>query len=135
MHRKRPHVVSDVTGQTGRASMRALRAGARDPVTVARLRHARGHDAEATSAKALQGPWREEHRWALAQAVALDDLDHEKSAACDRQLDAHRGPFAGGHAREAVRPVVRPRKRTRHRPRVDVRGHRQSGWIWRGGRP
>jgi hypothetical protein len=60
----------------------------------------------------------------LAQAVALDDLDHEKSAACDRQLDAHRGPFAEGHAREAVRPVVRPRKRTRHRPRVDVRGHR-----------
>jgi hypothetical protein len=61
MHRKLQHVVSDVTGETGMASMRAIRAGERDPVRLARLRHERCHHDEATIAKALHGPWREEH--------------------------------------------------------------------------
>jgi transposase len=49
------HVVSDVTGETGMAIMRAMRAGERDPVPWARLRHDRGQHDEAASAKALHG--------------------------------------------------------------------------------
>jgi hypothetical protein len=64
MHLKRQHVGSDVTGATGLARRRAMRAGERDPGPWARLRHDRGHHAEATRAKARHGPWREEHRGA-----------------------------------------------------------------------
>jgi hypothetical protein len=71
MHLKRQHVVSDVTGETGMASMQAMRAGARAPVPWARLRHDRRQHDEATSAKALRGQWRAEPRCALAQAVTL----------------------------------------------------------------
>jgi transposase len=43
MNMKLQHVVSDVTGETGMASIRAILAGERDPVQWARLRHDRGH--------------------------------------------------------------------------------------------
>jgi transposase len=122
MHIKRQHVVSDVTGATGMAIMRAMRAGARDPVTWARRRHDRGQHEEATIAKALRGQWRDEPRLALAQAVALYDRYHQKLGACDRQSDAHLGTFAERPARDVGLPVVRPRKRTRHRPPFAGRG-------------
>lgn len=70
---KLQHVVSAVTGATGIASRRAMLAGARDPVQVARLRHDRCYHDAATMAKALPGPGREEPLFAVAQAVALDD--------------------------------------------------------------
>jgi transposase len=129
MNLKLQHVVSDVTGETGMAIMRAMLAGERDPIKWARLRNYRCQHDEATIAKALRGQWRDEHLFALAQAVALDDLYHEKIAACDRQIEAHLGTFAERYDREAVRPVVRPRKRTRNRPHFDVRGslHRITG--------
>jgi transposase len=71
---KRPHVVSDVTGETGMAILRAMLAGERDPVPWARLRNDRCHHDEEPSAKALHGQWWEEHRLALGQAVALYDM-------------------------------------------------------------
>jgi hypothetical protein len=129
MRIKRQHVVSDVTGETGMAIMRAMLAGERDPVQLAHLCHDRCQHDEATMAKALRGQWREEHLLALAQAVALYDRYHQKIGACERQIEAHLGTCAEPHDREAVLPVVRPRKRTRYRPHVDVRGsrHRITG--------
>ena len=61
MHRKLPQVVSDLTGVTGMAIIKAIVAGERDPVTLAKLRHPHcQHDADEI-AKALQGTWRAEH--------------------------------------------------------------------------
>jgi transposase len=104
-------------------------AGERDPVQVARLRNDRCHHDEETIAKALHGQWREEHLFALGQAVALYDMYHEKIAECDRQIAAHLETFAECQDREALPPVSRPRKRTRNRPQLDVRGslHRITG--------
>jgi transposase len=129
MNLKLQHVVSDVTGETGMAIMRAILAGERDPVKLARLRNYRCHHDAATIAKALHGQWREEHLFALAQAVALYDMNHEKIAECDRQIEAHLETFAERQDHDAVLPKVRPRKRTRNRPRFDVRGklHRVTG--------
>ena len=116
------HAVSDVTGATGRASRRALRAGARAPGPGARRRPDRCHHAEEPSAKALHGPGREEPLVAVGQAGALEARGHEKVAACDRQLAAHLEPCAAGEERAAWPPVSRPRPR--HRPQWDVRGSR-----------
>jgi transposase len=129
MNLKLQHVVSDVTGETGMAILRAILAGERDPVQLARLRNYRCHHDEETIAKALHGQWREEHLFALGQAVALYDMYHEKIAACDRQIAAHLETFAECQDREALPPVSRPRKRTRNRPQLDVRGslHRITG--------
>jgi transposase len=104
--------------------MRALRAGERDPVPRAPLRQERCQPDAATMAKALHGHGRAAPRFALAQAVALDDLAHQQLSACDRQLEAPLATCAERRASEAWPPLARPRQRTRHRPRVDVRGAR-----------
>ena len=62
MNIKLQPVVSDVTGETGMASSRAMLAGARDPVQLARLRNDRCQHDEATIAQALHGQWRAERR-------------------------------------------------------------------------
>jgi transposase len=49
-------------------------------------------------------------------------MSHEKIAACDRQSEAYLGTCAERQDHEAMLPQVRPRQRTRHRPRCDVRG-------------
>ena len=119
------HVVRDVTGETGIAIIRAILAGERDPMPLARRRNDRCHHDEETIAKALHGQWREAPLFALAQAVALDDRSHEKIIECDRQIEACLATFAECQDRDALPSGSRPRKR----PHVDVRGalHRITG--------
>lgn len=64
MNLKLPEVVSDITGVTGMAIIKALLAGERDPVRLARLRDRRCQHREEPIAKALPGPWRAEHLFA-----------------------------------------------------------------------
>jgi hypothetical protein len=44
----------------------------------------------------------------VAQALALDDMSHEKMAECDRQAAAQLETFAECEDREALPPVARP---------------------------
>ena len=64
MHLTLTQVVSDLTGATGMAILKAIMAGERDPVTLATRRtpHCQ-HDAD-DIAKALQGTWHAEHLFA-----------------------------------------------------------------------
>src|SRR5262249_56424228 len=55
---KLAEVVSDITGVTGLAILRAILRGERDPARLARYRHAKGKRTEAEIARALQGNWR-----------------------------------------------------------------------------
>ena len=61
MHLTLTQVVSDITGVTGMAILKAIIAGERDPVTLATLRNPHCHHPEDDIAKALQGTWRAEH--------------------------------------------------------------------------
>jgi len=61
MHLKLTQVVSELTGVTGMAILKAIRAGERDPQHLAKLRNPHCHPTEDDSAKALQGTWRAEH--------------------------------------------------------------------------
>jgi transposase len=67
------HVVSDITGATGMRIIRAFVAGERDPVRLAALRDQRCKASAETIRQALVGNDREEHIFALAQAVELYD--------------------------------------------------------------
>ena len=126
MNIKLQHVVSDLTGVTGMAIIRAILAGERDPVALARLRDYRCQHSEETIAKALYGQWREEHLFALAQAVALYEVYHQKMLECDRQIEAHLGTFVAHRPSQAPpsRPKRKP-KRKRNQPAFDVRGSLQ----------
>ena len=80
-------VVSDLMGKSGSAILRAIVAGERDPQQLASLRDRRLRASEATVARSLHGNWREEHLFALAQALAHYDFLGEQINACDQSIE------------------------------------------------
>ena len=67
------HAVSDITGQTGMAIIRAIIAGERDPRVLARLRDHRCRKSEKQIAEELSGNWRLEHLFILHQTLKMYD--------------------------------------------------------------
>ena len=82
------HVVSDITGVTGMRIIRAIVQGERDPAILASYRDVRCHASVETVRQALVGNDREEHIFALTQALELYDVYQAKVAACDGQIEA-----------------------------------------------
>src|SRR3989304_5613788 len=76
-------VLSDITGKTGLAIIRAILAGEHDPRQLATLRDERCAKTEAEIVKALTGNYRTEHLFALKQAVALYDMYTTQIQECD----------------------------------------------------
>lgn len=77
------NVVSDITGLTGMKIIKAIIAGERDPETLASHRHERCHSSAETIAKSLVGNYREEHLFALTQAVSLYETYQAMIEECD----------------------------------------------------
>jgi len=77
------NVVSDITGVTGMKILRAIIGGERDPKILAAHRDRRCRNSEETIAKSLVGNYRDEHLFALKQAVELYDIYQSKLADCD----------------------------------------------------
>jgi transposase len=112
------NVISDIVGETGQRILRAIVAGERDGGRLAALRGARIRASEPEIARALQGTWREEHLFALKQAVALFDVYGAQIVECDRQLEVmlERLSVHTGEPGKSKR-----RGRGRNAPRFDVR--------------
>jgi transposase len=66
--------------------LRSIVAGERDPQTLAKLRDRRLRADEETVARSLHGNWREEHLFALAQALAHDDFLSGQIVECDQAI-------------------------------------------------
>lgn len=116
------HAVEDITGQTGMRILKAILEGERDPSKLAALRDYRcKHDA-ATIAKALEGTWRQEHVFALGQAVDLYATYQEKIAACDARIQATIETFEdrSGGAEPPPRSKEKSRKRRALAPASDL---------------
>lgn len=80
------NVVTDITGETGMKIIKAILAGERDPQVLARNRNERCKNSSATIAKSLVGNYREEHLFALRQAVDLYETYQAKIADCDEAI-------------------------------------------------
>jgi transposase len=117
------HVVSDITGATGMRIIRAIVAGERDPNVLASYRDARCHASVETIGQALVGNDREEHIFALTQALELYDVYQEKVAACDRQIEAILQRLKRSAAPSVSElPAARRRTRQPNAPAFEVRG-------------
>ena len=110
------HVVSDITGVTGLLIIRAIVAGERDPDVLASHRDPRCHSSVATVRQALVGDIREEHIFALTQALELYDVYQSKVVACDGQIAA-----ILKRLRKAAPPPARQRSRQPNAPAFDAR--------------
>ena len=79
--------LSDVSGATGQAIIRAIVAGERDPHKLAGLRNYRCKKDETEIAKALTGTWREEHLFILKQSLELYDFYTRQLEECDAEIE------------------------------------------------
>lgn len=94
MNVKLDNVISDIVGVTGQKIVRAILAGERDALKLAKMRDRRIRASEAEIVKSLQGNWREEHLFSLKQAVHLYDSYQSSIAECDEQLARLLGKLA-----------------------------------------
>lgn len=121
-------VLSDVTGKTGQAILRAIVAGERNPHTLAAMRNYRCKKDEAEIAKALTGTWREEHLFVLKQSLEMYDFYTRQIEACDAEIERTYGHTRREQeGREDSPPSASGRKRNSHSknaPRgVQIRRH------------
>jgi transposase len=112
-------VVSDVAGVTGMRILRAIVAGERDRYALARLRHRGVKATEEDVARALEGTYREEHMFALKQALQGYDFFQHQLAECDQTLEAYLGQLPSALDSPAV-PKAKQHRR-KNQPHFDLR--------------
>ena len=123
MHLTLTEVVRDSTGHTGMGIIRAIRTGERDPQVLAARRERRCKHDQATIAKAMEGPCRQEHVFALSQAVEPDDFPQHQLAACEAQIEAWLHTFASPGDLDAapLEPSRQSHRSQGNAPAFDVR--------------
>jgi hypothetical protein len=117
------NVVSDISGVTGMKILKALITGERDPQVLAALRDPHCQNSVETIAKSLVGNYREEHLFALRQAVELYETYQVKIADCETAIAAYL-PRPEHRTEDEPPPPQKPiLARNRVRAGLDVRDH------------
>jgi transposase len=121
MNLKLTEVISDITGVTGMAILLAILRGVRDPVKLAQMRDPRCKNSAAAIAQALNGSYRDEHLFALRQAVDAWKF-HRKQL---REIDAKIEKYLAELPKKAELPPLGARTKAYRRkesdPEFDVR--------------
>lgn len=121
MNIKLNRVIRDITGTTGLGIIRAILDGERNPEKLSQLRDPRCKNDDKAIAKALHGNWRQEHLFALQQAVELFDFYQNKIADCDVEIERQ---LAGFDNRSPGQPLAQyPKTSGRNKLSFDARSH------------
>lgn len=80
------NAISDITGVTGMGIVRAILSGERDAAKLAKMRDARCKQPQEVIESSLQGNYREEHLFALQQAVDAYDFYQKQIQECDQDI-------------------------------------------------
>ena len=83
------NVLSDVSGMTGQAIIKAILAGERDPHKLAEFRDHRVKASEEQIAQSLEGNWQEDLLFVLKQEHEGYEFCQKQIAECDRQLEQY----------------------------------------------
>ena len=121
--------VTDLTGETGMAIVRAIVAGERDPARLAAHRDPRCRKSEAEIAQYLTGTWREEHLFNLAAALRLFDTLGELIASYEARVLTE---MARCSPRNAKQPAVPRHPNPAKEKAIKARGEQQTRTaLWR----
>lgn len=101
-------VLTDITGKSGMAIIRAILAGQRDAHQLAQLVDGRVRSSEEQIVKSLEAHWQEEPLFELKQAYELYLCYKGKIAECDTEIEKALGKFRG--EAELGTPQNKPRK-------------------------
>ena len=119
------NVLSDVSGLTGQAIIKAILAGERDPYQLAALRNWRVKASEEESARSLEGNWQEDLLFVLQQEQDGYEFCLKQMAECDQQLEhylreqpdrSHRASLPEEKRKERLR-----KKKKGNAPHFDLR--------------
>ena len=80
------NALSDISGVSGQAIIRAVLKGERDAKVLAKLRDPRCQASEEEIVQSLQGNWKEDVLFELQQAVDAYDFYQQQMKKCDQQL-------------------------------------------------
>jgi transposase len=128
------NAISDISGVTGQAIIRAILAGERNPEKLAALRDRRIKATQEEVARSLEGNWREDMLFELRQAVDAYDFIQQQMAECDQRLQALMAELparaveaAGVAAPAAGEPARKRRSRGKQKnvPPFDLRAELQ----------
>jgi transposase len=106
--------VSDLTGTTGMAIVRAIVAGERDPVRLGALRDGRCRKSAEEIGRYLTGTWREEHLFNLASTLKLYDAIEDLIAAHESRLLEAVAALQPDDRKDAAVPAHPNLKKERH---------------------
>jgi transposase len=120
MNLKLTEVLSDITGVTGRAILRAILRGTRAPEKLAKLRDKGCKASAAEVAQALTGSYREEHLFELKLAYEAWQFTLGQVEEVDGQIALQLGRMKGDRALPPLTPKARPKRRV-NSPGFDVR--------------
>ncbi len=119
-------VISDITGVTGLAIIRAIVAGERNPDVLAAKRDGRVKSSTAEIAAALTGDYRAEHIFVLQQELQLYDFYQTQIAACDAEIEKCLASFTSKvdiNSSPPPQPKRRRSKTSKAAPQFDLRTH------------
>lgn len=80
------NVISELTGETGLAIIRAILAGEREGTKLAELKNRRIQASKAVIAKSLEGNWKEELLYALQTALKSYEFHQEQIEQCEQKI-------------------------------------------------
>src|SRR5580765_5458621 len=120
MNLKLTEILSDITGVTGRAILRAILRGTRAPEKLAKYRDKGCKASEAEIAQALTGTYREEHLFELKQAYEAWQFTLKQVEKVDTQIALQLGRMKCDRALPPLQPKARPKRRV-NSPGFDVR--------------
>src|SRR5687768_14370144 len=120
MNLKLTEVISDVTGLTGRAIIRAILRGTRAPEKLAKNRDKGCKAGEEEIAQALTGTYREEHLFELKLAYEAWQFSLGQVEKVDGQIALQLGRMKCDRALPPLKPKARPKRRV-NSPGFDVR--------------
>jgi transposase len=118
------NVISDISGATGMAILRAIVAGERDPDKLASRKDGRIRATREQIAQSLEGDWREELLFVLQQSLELYDTYLRKIAECDQRIEVHLKTMQSKPGTHQPPPPQVPQLR-KHGARFNLRGHLQ----------
>jgi transposase len=119
------NVLSDVSGMTGQAIIKAILKGERDPHKLAAFRDWRVKASKEEIARSLEGNWQEDLLFLLQQEQDGYEFCQKQMAECDQRLEQYlqqrEDRSAGAHLPEEKRKQRLRKKKQGNTPQFDLR--------------
>lgn len=118
-------VITDITGTTGLAIIRAIIAGEHNPQKLADLKDCRIKSSTEQIAAALTGDYRAEQLFILQQELQLWEVYQFQIASCDEKIEQCLAAF-DSKVDVSAKPLSKPKQRGKprgHSPAFDLRTH------------